>query len=171
MSMDKFVPFQEFQQQLLTARHQNDRTTGPSPLETARNDHPDVAPENLQKMRDYLAAQHQKMEVVHSFLGDDGQYIDCIKVGTQPGLQPGEQIATPPAYVTDTGSAQTSVPGDNLQNATPKLDRFGNVMQCPAGCIPVRRITLDQIARAGTLENYFKKAPGGGAMPPSAAPV
>ena len=169
--MHKFIPFEEFKQQLETARHKESQTSSPPPAEPQAGGQPEVTPENLREMSDYLAAQHRKMQVVHSFLGDDGQYIDCVKADTQPGLQPGQHVATPPAFITNSGSAQPSVPGDGSRKTSPKVDQFGNVMECPAGCIPVRRVTLAEIARAGSMANYFQKAPGGGALPPSPGTV
>jgi hypothetical protein len=165
--MEKFVPFHEFQQELRKARQDENRSRSPSPLQAERVTQAELTPERLQEIQNYLAEQHRKMEVIHSFVGDDGQYIDCIKTGSQPGLQGKGAVATPPPGATDTGSAPGPIAGDRSENAAPRLDRFGNVMQCPAGCVPVRRVTVDQIARAGSLENYFKKAPGGGALPPS----
>lgn len=58
-------------------------------------------------------------------------------------------------------------------------DLFGNPMACPGDCVPLRRLTLERLTRAGTLENFFKKgsveqfrrryaaagAPGGPAQP------
>jgi hypothetical protein len=49
-----------------------------------------------------------------------------------------------------------------------KHDKYGNVMQCPAGTIPVRRVTLDDMSRFENLRGFLRKTPTGGAEPPRA---
>jgi hypothetical protein len=162
--MAKFVPFQDFLQQLLSEQSSDNPITSPAPPANPGGNNSGVTPENLRKMREFLAEQNRNVEVVHSFVGNDGQTIDCITVGSQPGLG-GGTIAKPPAGATDIGFAPTSVPGNNVQAVAPPADDFGNVMQCPVGSIPRRRITLEELIRAGSLENFFKKSPGGDSPP------
>jgi arylsulfatase len=119
------------------------------------------------KKREYLAARYQGMEVVHSFMNDEGEYIDCVKIGTQHGLEGQPAPATPPPFVAMPGSPSATVRGVDPHLAHPRLDRYGHVMQCPPGAIPMRRVTLEELARTGRLEDYFQKAPGGGALPPT----
>jgi hypothetical protein len=147
MRMDKFVPFDSFVNRLQTPE----------------------ADENVeqQRKRQYVAAHYQGVEVVHSFVGDDGECIDCIKASTQSGLQGHELELAPPPVVTAPGlPSSTTAAGQTPAGAAPRLDRYGNVMQCPPGTIPKRRVTPKQLESLATLDEYFQKAPGGGAFPP-----
>jgi len=42
----------------------------------------------------------------------------------------------------------------------------GGAGRCPAGSVPVRRITLTDLTRFATVEDFLAKAPGGGQLPP-----
>ena len=53
----------------------------------------------------------------------------------------------------------------SLQN---RKDQFGNVMHCPSGTIPIRRVTLEDMSRFENLRQFLQKRPGGGAIPPRA---
>lgn len=145
--MEEFVPFPSFVKQLQT----------PQPGEDAEQ----------RRKREYLAEHYQRVKVVHSFMADDRQCIDCIEAGSQPGLQGQGLPATPPAFAPMPGLPSTTVGGESPQLAMPRVDRHGHVMQCPPGTIPVQRVTLEQLDSAGTLEEYFQKSPGGGALPPT----
>jgi hypothetical protein len=41
---------------------------------------------------------------------------------------------------------------------------------CPAGTVPVRRVTLAELVRFPTLQSFLGKDPGGGALPPVPSP-
>jgi hypothetical protein len=41
---------------------------------------------------------------------------------------------------------------------------------CPTGTIPMRRITLSDLVRFPTLQQFLGKAPGGGQLPPAPNP-
>ena len=47
-------------------------------------------------------------------------------------------------------------------------DQHGNVMQCPPGTIPMRRVTLEDLTRFPTLRDFFRKGPRGAGRPPRA---
>jgi hypothetical protein len=49
--------------------------------------------------------------------------------------------------------------------AEDRTDQFGNPVFCPPGFVPVLRVTPERIRRAGGLEHFFQKAPGGGRHP------
>jgi hypothetical protein len=145
MKMDEFVPFRSFVKQLQT----------PEADENAER----------QRKRDYVAAHYKGVEVVHSFVGDDGECIDCIKASTQSGLQ-GQGLVPPPVVTIPELPPSTTATGQTSAGAPSRLDRYGNVMECPPGTIPKRRVTPKQLESYGTLDEYFQKAPGGGAFPP-----
>ena len=48
-----------------------------------------------------------------------------------------------------------------------RKDPHGNVMQCPEGTIPMRRVTLEDMTRFPTLRAYMRKGPEGRRPPPS----
>jgi hypothetical protein len=47
-------------------------------------------------------------------------------------------------------------------------DHFGNVMQCPEGTIPMRRLTLEDLSRFSTLRDFYRKGPREAGRPPRA---
>ena len=104
-------------------------------------------------------------EVVASYLDDDGQWIDCIKVENQRALH-GAPVAKPPAFIPMGGTGEaSSLPAPA---APPRRDRLGNLMVCPEGCIPVKRGEPGEPGNPGSDQRFFEKAPGGGALPPKA---
>ena len=166
--MHKFIPFEEFKQQLETARHKESQEQAVTPpAEPQAGGQPEVTPENLREMSDYLAAQHRKMQVVHSFLGDDGQYIDCVKADTQPGLQPGQHVATPPAFITNSGFRSTL----GSWGRFPKNFTEGrSVWQCdgmPCRVYPRATCHTRRNRSGGQYGELLSEGPGGGTLPPS----
>jgi len=115
----------------------------------------------FEEMKAHLLQMAEGVEVLHSFINDHGQVFDCIPIGQQASLKgKNMQVAAP----VDIKLPRTEVPAQkNLMQAPLKAarnDKFGNVMQCPEGTIPVRRVTLDEISRFGTLREFFQKPPG-----------
>src|SRR5262249_5336726 len=45
----------------------------------------------------------------------------------------------------------------------------GNRMHAPDGTIPMRRLTIENLARFETLHQFFRKSPFGSALPPQAS--
>ena len=52
---------------------------------------------------------------------------------------------------------------------TDRKDFNGNVMHCPPGTIPMRRVTLEDLSRFETLNDFFRKGPRGAGRPPRAS--
>jgi len=107
----------------------------------------------FEQMREYILKLYEGVHIQHSFLIGT-QTIDCVPENEQPSVraQPGQKIATPP-----NGAVNPS--NDNQQSASAK--------GCGSGTIPMRRITLEELTRFRTLDNYLHKAPHGRApMPP-----
>src|SRR5919199_531713 len=42
-----------------------------------------------------------------------------------------------------------------------RKDQHGNDMTCPPGTVPVRRVTLQELMRFETLDQFFRKSPLG----------
>src|SRR5262245_1647684 len=104
-------------------------------------------------------------EVVASYLVDDGQWIDCIKVENQRALH-GAPVAKPPAFIPMGGAGDASTARDPAAPA--RRDGLGNRLCCAYGCIPVKRGEPREPGNPGSDQRFFEKAPGGGALPPKA---
>lgn len=104
-------------------------------------------------MRAHLLSLYNGVTAVHSFELDD-QTFDCVPFLQQPSvrLMGITNIAPPPPFSPHGG------PPAKAPDRTSR-DAFGNVQECPEGTIPMRRITLDELARYETLQQFFKKAP------------
>src|SRR5262245_22710906 len=120
------------------------------------------------EMKAHLLELYSGVTARHSFVDPDGQIIDCIPIDQQPGLRlPGR----PRAEVTrDVPASATEPPeprgdprasdGRRSEDITLKRgqrDRFGNAMSCETGTIPMRRLTLEQIATFRTLAAFLSK--------------
>eukprot|EP00850_Spirogloea_muscicola_P016626 SM000136S00172 [mRNA] locus=s136:140986:143087:- [translate_table: standard] len=107
-------------------------------------------------------ARHQRpaQKTIHT---EDGDVVDCVKIADQHTMQDARfkdhkiQMKPPSLKASDDGKANSS--------HVPVKQTWGN---CPEGTIPVRRVTHDEVARAGSLPDFFKKHPkarGGGHHP------
>jgi Neprosin/Neprosin activation peptide len=144
--MDTPIRFEDFIKQTKHARHDEKLA------------YANVAgPDEFERMRAHILALYDGIQVPHSYVNAAGQVIDCVPIHQQPSLRRDdgtwEKVATPPARPGPT--AKPAAAKDQPDGATP-----GEIPnQCPPGTIPILRITLEQMARFGTLENFFKKRP------------
>ncbi len=138
----------------------------------------------LQKMQAHLTQHYQGVEVQHSFVDANGSIFDCIPVAQQPALRGAAPATAPdlPAHlvphiaITESQEALKLLPAANRVAEpvhslldTGLLDVHGNAISAPAGTIPIRRITLEGMAKFETLQNFFKKSPvGTQTVPPKA---
>ncbi|MDH6136740.1 hypothetical protein P3T37_006171 [Kitasatospora sp. MAA4] len=126
-----------------------------------------VGAEEFAAMTQYIRDLYAGIEVAHSFVDDNGQVFDCIPIASQPALRGvSEGPAAPPDAPPGAESGGDSV-GELIQPQlrSDRLDKFGHPMSCPPGTIAMRRITLEELARHGSLRNFFQKSPGGGRHP------
>jgi Neprosin/Neprosin activation peptide len=122
-------------------------------------------------MKEHLSQLYQGVEVQHSFADENGSVFDCVPIEQQPGLK-GSLSKAPdlPGVKGKTGPKENMIANHvQAQLITTRKDKFGNVMSCPAGTIPLRRITLDELTRFGTLRQFFQKSPVGSGRPPNMA--
>jgi kumamolisin len=152
-----FVPFVEFIR----------RTAAASASEHARNGARFSNASAFDDMKSHILSLYQGIHAVHTFVGNDGQHVDCIPIDQQPSLRCGSpigsKVASPPTAL------EGPPPGGQLASGSanavrPHLqpgnhDRFGNERFCPPGTIPMRRITLEEMTKFQTLNDYFKKMP------------
>ncbi len=153
----RFVPFADFIKQ----------TAG------AKADEPRLASARLAdahafgQMRAHILSLYQGVRATHSFMGEDGSFVDCIPIEQQPSLRQGpaagSRVASAPTPAglpmpsSERGAGTSAALSPHLERGN--HDQFGNERYCPPGTIPMRRITLEELARFGSLEDYFRKAP------------
>ena len=111
----------------------------------------------LDGMNQYLVHYYRRKKAVHSFVNEEGQVWDCIPVHQQLNTRwsKDRRFEQPPAFQATIAKETTRYP-----TAFPpgQQDAYGNVMACPEGCIPVRRITLEELAQYADLRSALKKS-------------
>jgi hypothetical protein len=125
-------------------------------------------------MKTHILTLYSGVTEVHSFEDDNGSVFDCIPVAQQPALK-GAAPARPPALPAMAAPHAGGTPtGDRhpieiaQAFAATRKDKHGNQMSCPAGHIPMRRITLEELTRFETMRQFFQKGPAGAGLPPKA---
>ena len=156
------LPFDQFLAAVNDARH----------TEFAARPASKVAHEDsFADMRAHILRLYEGVEVVNSFVDENGSVFDCVPVEQQPSLR-GAAGAVPSAPDLPPMNAPASAAEERRDAQVPpqmaenKNDQFGNVMYCPPGTIPMRRVTLEDLTRFEDMRSFFRKAPGGGAIPP-----
>jgi len=137
-------------------------------------------PEAFEEMRRHLLSLYRGVHVPHSFLLDT-QVFDCVPITEQPSVRFLRlKIATPPPPIqpppTQARSPEPGPPAggqpDEPQAGGNKVDVFGNAISCDQGTIPMRRITLEEMTRFGSLREFLgKELPGTTPLHPSSTIV
>src|SRR5437667_220037 len=132
----------------------------------------------LGEMKTYILKLYDKTEAPHSFMDESGAIYDCIPIEQQPALKGShERVPKAPDAPPAVPDAPRAAGGPHEERndhliASPlgpdQKDRHGNVMQCPSGTIPMRRVTLEDLSRFPTLKDFFRKGPRGAGRPPRA---
>jgi hypothetical protein len=140
----RFVSFPSFISQLHGSNYSSRASEGISA----------VTSDAFAEMKAYLLNLYAGVRVTSSFTTDDS-YVDCVTAVSQPsvshlGLT---HLAQPP---------KTRVSGAEHLQTTSGVDQKGQRISCPSGTIPMRRTTLQDIARFGTLHNFLAKNPVSG---------
>jgi hypothetical protein len=129
------------------------------------------------EMKDHIIQLYENVEASNSFVDESGAIFDCVPVEQQPSLRgSAESLPTAPdlpPLETGPGAVgrQDDERNDSLTSWPLNADRkdwHGNVMQCPEGTIPMRRVTLETLTRFETLQDFFRKGPRGAGRPPRA---
>lgn len=124
----------------------------------------------------------------HTFLGPDGNFVDCVLLEQQPTYRAARKAgftvsarARPAARAGARGQSDSTSFSAMVTPMLPPLrrglvDPLGKPMACPEDRVPLRRITIAQMAQRGKFENFFRKslprpagsrnAPGPEAAPP-----
>jgi hypothetical protein len=122
---------------------------------------------SFEEMRQYILTMYQGVEVTHSFVLE-AHHFDCVPVEQQPSVRMLGLTSIsppPPSLPLSDGDADGDSGSDAAISLTSQfdgaaLDLFGNPVRCETGTIPMRRITLEDLSRFGTLQQYFEKSPG-----------
>jgi neprosin-like protein len=168
MASNGIQDFRSFVESLLSARHED---------LALRPDAKAQGPQDFEDMRQHVLGLYTGVEAQHSFIELGGHVVDCIPIEQQPALRntggrllpPGPPPELPPLAERLTADGPPLRPARQLHPDW--KDRYGNAMWCPSGTIPMRRVTLEQITRFRTLNDFFSKAPGGGSHPSFGGPA
>jgi Neprosin len=116
----------------------------------------------FETMKSHIVDFYADVPVLHSFEDSAGAVFDCIPIEQQPSLRDHEgPVSSPPDLTPVLRGGDPEEQPVEAQPATEQRDRHGNLMQAPPGTVPVRRLTLNDLARFDSLEAFFRKHPGG----------
>jgi hypothetical protein len=127
------------------------------------------------EMKAHVLRLYENVEVPHSFVDENGSVFDCIPIEQQPALRNAREPVPQAPDVPYVAQAEgRGVPDERNDRHVPsqlgpdRRDRYGNVMQCPTGTIPMRRVTLEDLSRFENLRGFLRKGPSGDDEPPRA---
>jgi len=156
-TQSKFVPFGEFVSSIRGAQA-NDVMATPA-AKVANN-------AAVEQMRQHLLSLYEGVNVSHSFvLGS--QTVDCIPMNEQPTVRTMgiKKIASPPTEASAPAAVEKHrskpIPLEAQIPAGQTADSFGNSLACEAGTIPMRRTSMEEMARFSSLREFFQKGPDG----------
>jgi len=145
---------------------------GAAPLQAVDSD--DLVEEEFDKMKNFLVSRYQGIQNVRledTFEGPGENLFDCVEFDQQPTFQAARKAgvdlpADPPkpAPLGDEVPPAANAFNPAVSSPVPPLrrglnDRFGNAIACEQDRIPLRRITLAEMARLGKFDRYFAKYP------------
>jgi hypothetical protein len=143
-----FITFDEFVRRIASARHEDFVARGAVVSDRAE----------FEKMRRHILSLYEGVSVKHSFIEHAGSYADCIPIDQQPGRRAtGGKIAEPPAFFSKSAVPPAGATPVQAPLRRGAKDRFGNEQYCPAGTIPMRRLTLEEVSRFESLDHFFQR--------------
>ncbi len=153
-------PFHEFRESLSVATYDDLRARANVKTESG---------EAFEEMRSHLLKLYDGVEVAHSFLESGGKIVDCIPIEQQPSIRHSGQTVLPPPP--QPPAVETCPDPQILPRCSERLlrrklhpdrrDSLGNQMWCPAGTIPMIRLTLAELANSKTLKDALGSASAG----------
>jgi hypothetical protein len=170
--MPPFVTFQQFLDQTAAARPEDYPVlsgSGPAPVVPGAGAPPSAADPvaEFNSAKQYVLSLYDGVQAVSTFVEPQGQHVDCVPFEQQSALKAAVAAGHTPRTTAPPPAGSAGGPAAGAANpATPPplrsglVDVFGQPISCPAGCVPFRRVTLDEIIRAGGLSRFFRKGPG-----------
>lgn len=140
--------------------------------------------EAFSEMKSHILGLYEGVDAPHSFVDDSGAIFDCIPIEQQPALRGSkEKLPAPPdlpplesdSYLPPDAAARSTGEEERADTtvgsplAPGRKDWHGNVMHCPEGTIPMRRVTLETLTGFETLQDFKRKGPGVAGRPPRAS--
>lgn len=114
-------------------------------------------PVELRRMDDYVKNRIDRRSVLKTLRTSQGRKVDCLDILAQPALR-GRPIATPPALAD--AEAFNPKPGQVPAVPEPLFSLAdGREDQCAPGTVPVREVTVDDLRRFASVDEFFKKVP------------
>lgn len=120
------------------------------------------------KVRDEAAFEEMKSHILYMYHGVDvkhsfrriSQHFDCVTMQSQPSvLRRGiKDIASPPLDMPSVENA-TEEKLTGLQRTQSMRDLFGLSASCPAGSIPMLRLSFDRLLAFPSLQAFLSKYP------------
>jgi len=112
-----------------------------------------TAPNELGKMMDFVNSRVDPASVKLTLRTQEGRRVDCVDRAMQPALH-GAALETPPEELSPAplGTRSAVVPAALFDGA-------GATTVCPAGSVPVPEVTLADVSRFGSLDEFFAKEP------------
>jgi len=114
----------------------------------------------FEQMRSYVLHMYEGVQVAHSYV-DDGEYFDCVTIASQPTVRAFgvTRLATPPppSSVDSKGARPGTAAPSRLTLGL--KDPYGNTVACPAGTVPMERISLQRLTRFASVGDFLAKEP------------
>jgi hypothetical protein len=130
------------------------------------------SPAEEARMQAYIASRYSPQDVKHTFkhVGED---FDCVDVNQQPAMRrpemAGRKIETPPPpHAAPPSPPAHGAAARSVARPTSTFSPFftaadkdenGHPKVCPAGSVPVRRVTMSELKAFKNLDDYHRKYP------------
>jgi hypothetical protein len=105
-----------------------------------------------ERVKAFLDARYLASDVQYSFHTKFNETIDCIGYLKQPGVKALAAAGTPVTAVPSAAPRPATLPDFAFDGAP---DDQGNARACPAGTVPLLRMTADDIAKRGGFDAFM----------------
>jgi len=123
------------------------------------------------EMKAHVLELYSGVTARNSFVGSDGQIVDCIPLDQQPGLRPPgrprlqlsrdiPRIAAAGAQLRGESRLSDDRRTEDITLKSGQRDRLGNDMFCQSETIPLIRLTIERVAAFRTLAAFLSKEDG-----------
>jgi hypothetical protein len=104
------------------------------------------------RMKQYLEERSDPGIINDTIILEDGEEVHCVDKYQQMGRGTLLKIARPPSIEEDDDDKED--PEEIAEQV------YGRRQLCPDGTVPRRKVTIEELERFETLEEYFQKLPG-----------